>query len=181
MAVKLRVSVEEYLALPEHEKPYREYRDGDVTPIAIGDMRQSFLVGELLARIYHFPPSSSGCGGPYVRHEFLGATGPAFLIPDISYFAPDVPRRGIRAALPPALAIEVVSPDDTVAQQRKKCRFYRDNGVEAAWLFDPNTRIMEVFEGAVDGTVLRESDLFASTVLAGFELQLSELFDVLDA
>ena len=88
---------------------------------------------------------------------------------------------GARAALPPTLAIEVVSPDDTLAQQRKKCRFYRDNGVEAAWLFDPDARTMEVFEGAIDGAFLRESDVFASTVLAGFELNLGELFDVLTA
>ena len=180
VAVKQRVSVEEYLALPESEKPYREYANGEVIEKAMPNFDHGQVVDALGDRLRSHRRIHGGRGGPEIRVEFETPDGLAFRIADIGYWAPGRPHEGTRAALPPTLAIEVVSPDDTLRQQREKCRFYRAHGVPAAWLFDPETRTMEVYEGALDGHVIGSQETFRSAVLPGFELDLADLFAVLN-
>jgi Uma2 family endonuclease len=180
MVVRHRVSVEHYLAMREGEKPYLEYVDGEIIPKAMPNLDHGDLVHVADVRVGVYALEHGGRCGPEIRIEFATATGPAFRIPDLSYWGPGRPRRGPRAALPPTLAIEVVSPDDTLEEQRAKCLFYRGHGVDAAWLIDPHTRTVEVYEPGRDGERLEEHDTLRSSVLVGFELPLSELFAALN-
>jgi Uma2 family endonuclease len=180
MVVTHRVTVEEYLALPEGEKPYLEYVFGEVIAKNMGSLDHGDLVHALEVILQAYANQNGGRLGPEIRVEWELVQGWVFRLPDISYWAAGRPRRGRRAALPPTLAIEVVSPDDTLEYQRSKCRFYRDNGVDAAWLFDPQTRTAEVFEPGQDGVQLTATDTLQSTVLSGFEVDLAALFAVLD-
>lgn len=82
--------------------------------------------------------------------------------------------------MPPTLAVEVRSPDDTMAEQRAKCRFYRNHGVDVCWLVDPASRTVEVFEAGREGAVLGANDTLTTPHLPGFALELSALFAVLD-
>lgn len=72
------------------------------------------------------------------------------------------------------------SPDDKMDDQRTKCLRYRTAGVDAAWLFDPDTRTVEVFDAQHDGLVLGASDVLETPLIPGFRLPLGELFAVLD-
>jgi Uma2 family endonuclease len=56
----------------------------------------------------------------------------------------------------------------------------RANGVDVCWLIDPETRSVEVFEGAKDGETLEADGTLASASLPGFTLPLRDLFAVLD-
>lgn len=80
----------------------------------------------------------------------------------------------------PTVAVEVRSPDESMASQRAKCRLYRQSGVPVVWLVDPRTRTVEIFEDDRDGTVLRIGDTLTTPHLPGFSLPLAELFAVLD-
>ena len=180
VAVKQRVSVEQYLALSQSEKPYREYANGEVIEKAMPNFDHGEVVDEMGDQLRSYRRAHGGRGGPEIRVEFQTLAGMAYRLPDLAYWAAGVAHSGVRAALPPTVAIEVVSPDDLLGKQREKCRFYREHGVAAAWLFDPETRAMEVYEGALDGLVLHLNEVFRSAVLPGFELSLADLFAVLD-
>ena len=98
----------------------------------------------------------------------------------MAYWAPGKPQGDGYRMLPPTLAVEVRSPDETMAEQRAKCRFYRHHGVEVAWLIDPEARTVEVFDADRDGETLSADAALESSYLPGFSLPLEKLFAVLD-
>lgn len=57
---------------------------------------------------------------------------------------------------------------------RRKCRTYRQSGVDVAWLIDPDHQLVEVFEDDLDGEPA--TGTLRSRYLPGFELDLDELW-----
>ncbi len=165
--------------MPE-EAPYLEYVDGEVIEKAMPNRDHMLIVEELALRVGAYRRQRGGLSGPEGRVQFDLARRPAFRLPDYAYWSADKPQGGPRVMLPPTLAIEVRSPEESPAAQREKCRFYRAHGVEASWLVDPQARTVEVFEGADDGRLLADAEILRSEHLPGFELPLNELFGVLD-
>lgn len=176
VAVKQRVSVEEYLAIPDWRKPYLEYMDGEVREKVTGDLTHAGIVYAVSIAFGPHVRAFKGVAGPEVRCEFLGPNETAYLLPDFAYWPKGRPRNGVKAALPPMLAVEVRSPGESMAAQHAKCRFYRDHGVEIAWLIDPRSETVEVCEGELDAAVLRAGRVLTSPLLPGFELPVADLF-----
>ncbi len=60
-------------------------------------------------------------------------------LPDYAYWAPG---RTVGESIfePPTGGIEIVSLDQSVADLRRKCRLYRDRGVDVCWLIHPYDR-----------------------------------------
>lgn len=181
MATRQKVSVEDYLALPEWEKPYREYLDGEVVPKMAPDFRHMTLAGEITYWLRQYSRAFGGYSGPEGRIEIRPGDGSVyFLLPDVAYWAAGRAIEGERAMLPPTLAVEVRSPGQPMASQRDRARLYRAGGVDACWLIDPEARTVEVYEGDGDPSVLRDTATLRSVALPGFEMDLAELFAVLD-
>ena len=165
---------EEYLALPE-EKPYLEYVDGVVLQKPLPNEDHSELALELAYRFaVWLREHGEGSAGVEARAK-LGDL-PNYRLPNLSYWKPGIPR-GEQA--PPTLAVEIRSPDQTLAELRRKCESLRDSGVEACWLLDPVSRTAEIFEGRQRDT--RSADALTAECLPGFDLPLRELFAVLDS
>ncbi len=82
--------------------------------------------------------------------------------------------------MPPTLAVEIRSAGQSVPFLRNKCRFYRANGVDVAWLVDPQARTVEVFDEHGDGLVLINEAHLESGALPGLRIELADLFDALD-
>ena len=66
-----------------------------------------------------------------------------------------------------------------MAELRRKCLDYRQYGVDAVWLVDPDSRTVEVFEDSQEG--LRVEHELISVYLLGFSLLLEELLSALDS
>ncbi len=179
MVVKQRMTEQSYLALPE-EKPYLEYIDGEAVAKSMPDMRHVDLCDEIQHRLRAYRDGHGGRSGPEARIEFCEGEVVQFRLPDVSYWAAGRSRAGERAMLPPTLAVEVRSPDETATELRAKCWYCRNHGVDIAWLVDPDSRTVEIFEADREGVVLRNDDVVRSTRLPGFALQVNELFAVLD-
>ena len=79
----------------------------------------------------------------------------------------------------PTLAVEVRSPSQSLSEQRAKCRYYLGHGVDVAWLVDPNSRTIEIFEKVGERTIT-EAGVLSATALPGFHLKLADLFQVVD-
>ena len=161
----------EFLALPE-EKPYLEYVDGVVLQKPMPDDEHGFLTAELIGRLWLYAKEHGGRIGPEIRAKF-----PAnYRLPDASYYARGRPSAN---GAPPTLAIEVRSIGQTCAELRAKCRFFRGQGIDVCWLVDRTAREVEVFEGDQERTVANGEPL-TSALLPGFEVNLSDLFAVLE-
>ena len=89
---------------------------------------------------------------------------------------PEAFRRG-PIAVPPDLAIEVLSPDDRPMRVLDRVDFYLRSGTRLIWIVDPDTRSVRVYGSEVGSSVHRPPGrLSATPVLAGFEVDLEELF-----
>lgn len=178
MAVRQKLTVEDYLALPE-EKPYLEYICGEAVPKPTPDRKHIRLVLELSGYVLAYIRSNGGMGGPEGRSQFNDDADPRFLLPDLSYWGPDRDP-GDRILSPPTLAIEVRSDDQTRKSLRDKCRYYRAHGVDVAWLVDPISRTVEVFDGGVDGRPVPDDGVLASAHLPGLTIPVADLWRAID-
>jgi Uma2 family endonuclease len=79
----------------------------------------------------------------------------------------------------PDLAVEVLSPGNTVREINEKVTMYFAAGARAVWVFNPKKRTAAVYTSPTDVRVLGEQEtLDGGEVLPGFTLELSKLFAV---
>lgn len=183
MATKTRLTLEEFLALPE-EKPYHEFVDGEAVEKSMPNNDH----GDLCAMLSHlWLALSLKAGRPLsvgteTRHIYRPST------PDERVYLPDVsvterpagePRNQVRER--PDLAIEVLSPGDPTRRVAEKMQFYSQAGI-TAWLVDPIDRTITVFNPGEFAIVLQVGDrISASPILEGESFSVEEIFSVLPA
>jgi Uma2 family endonuclease len=108
-------------------------------------------------------------------------------LPDVSFISWERLRSrpdpdGAVGAVAPELAVEIFSPGNTEAEMAAKRRDYFAAGVLLVWIVKPQERVVEVFTGPEERTVLREGEtLTGGRVLEGFSLNVSALFAEADA
>ena len=77
----------------------------------------------------------------------------------------------------PEFVVELMSPSDKLKDAKSKMLEYIDNGVQLAWLINPNEEEVHIFRA--DGTISRingfENVLFGEEVLKNFEFKLQLL------
>lgn len=77
----------------------------------------------------------------------------------------------------PDLAVEVLSPSDTIAAMRTKLEQYLAAGATAVWVLHPKAREAQVFEpGPRPRLLIAEDTLACQELLPGFSLRVAELF-----
>ncbi len=101
--------------------------------------------------------------------------------PDIAFYVEERMTRGESvpgyAEIVPDLAIEVVSPNDTVPEANDKARMWVANGVRLVWLVWPDWGTVEVFRPEEDVVELSgDAVLEGQDVLPGFSTAVSEIF-----
>lgn len=78
----------------------------------------------------------------------------------------------------PTLAVEILSPRDTIGWTNDKIDAYLDAGVPLIWLLDPRWRTVTIFHrGAAPKMVTDGETLIAESELAGFRVPVGELFE----
>ena len=179
MATGTRLTLDEFLALPETE-PGSELIDGEVVQKEMPNIAH-MLVQQLLAWVV----------GVYVRDNRLGITGSEGrcifgppggerpYLPDFLFVAAEhlagIDLRGplLRA---PDLAVEILSPDDRPDRVAAKVAFYLLHGVRLVWLIDPETRAVTVLTPDGGSARLSEDDtLSGGDVLPGFAVTVREI------
>ena len=105
------------------------------------------------------------------------------LLPDVAF---ESRARAARTPLPtyvpymPDLAVEVVSPSQTLAETRRKAAVYLRHGTVMVWIIDPARNKAESWTAAEDGTarseiIEQDGELSGGAVLPGFTLPLRRL------
>src|SRR5690606_27678708 len=117
------MSEAEFLALDDAEETDLEDVDGVAREKGVVDRNHGCIVHEIEGRLRLYRREAGGAAGPERRVRLPNGR---YRKPDSMYWLPGVPSENDSI---PSLAIEVRSPDETMASQRRKCREYREAGV----------------------------------------------------
>ncbi len=78
----------------------------------------------------------------------------------------------------PDLAIEILSPGNTVTEMHAKVIDYLKSGTRLIWVVDPDTRSIMVYRSFSDIRVLTEGDtLEGGEILPGFSVEVKAIFE----
>lgn len=139
MAVAAPLSVEHYLATTW--EPDREFVDGELLERGMPTLFHMMVAARFTALFLKLSERFPVFGGPEGRVQIAPQQ---YRVPDVALY------RGLRptervATMPPVVVVEILSPDDKLADLIAKFRDYANWGVEHCWLVDPETRDMYVF------------------------------------
>jgi len=77
----------------------------------------------------------------------------------------------------PDLAVEVLSPDDTIAEVEEKVAEWLTAGTRQVWLVSIKLRTLTLYRSPTDISVVTENELLdGGDVLPGFRIQVKEIF-----
>ena len=182
MAILERLTLEEFLALPE-KKPALEYEDGKVTQKVSPMGKHSRLqVGTVILFNRFAEPRKLALAFSELRTTFGGYSR----VPDVSVYRWEripVDESGKVAddfREPPDIAVEIVSPGQRVNLLVRRCLWYVEHGVGAALLVDPHDESILLFRRDRATAALQGNDRINLTdILPEFQLTAGELFTLL--
>jgi Uma2 family endonuclease len=177
-----RLTLEDFLALPE-EKPALEYADGEVTQKVAPQFKHSRSQRALLFLVNMFGvPRKLASAEVELRVTFAGRS----YVPDVSVFVweriPSDDRGYVpnEVTIPPDIAVEIASPDQSIRGQVERCRWLVANGVRVSLLLNPEDRLgpsVRVFRPDDEVGPLRGADrVDLDDVIPGFSFTVDELF-----
>lgn len=165
------VPLEEYLSTVY--EPDCEYDDGVVVERNLGEFEHSFLQ-TILATLFTNNMDNWGVFG--LTEQRVQIKPRRFLVPDVCVLRLGSPREKILTH-PPLVAIEIMSPEDTIRRASAKAVEYLEFGVEHVWVIDPSARV--AYRGTASGLELISS---GELTVPGTPIlvRISELFEKLD-
>jgi Uma2 family endonuclease len=167
-------------ALVEPRKRICELIDGVLVEKAVGD-RESLLAGYLSRRMGEVVDIDD-LGVLLGEAGFFRLGGKQLRAPDVSFipwsaFASDEIPEEAYWSMAPALAVEVLSPDNTVAEIDRKIVEFFAEGTKLFWVIDPAAKTARVYSSPKRYKELDEVGVLeGGRVLPGFKLPLAELF-----
>lgn len=153
--------------------PDREYVDGRIEERNLGEKEHS-IIQRFLTVLFAIKRAEWGVEVfPELRTQ---TEAHRFRVPDVL-----VMRAGERfdrfVTHPPLIAIEILSPEDTVRAMQSKAAEYRSFGIENIWIIDPEPRIAYRYtEAGLEEVRIGELTVPATPI----RVVLSELFAELD-
>ena len=136
--------------------------------VALDSFVEAYRLGEVHVEVGYYLPDDRS----------------TLLCPDVSYVSQarisQQPEEAF-VALMPDLAIEIVSPSNTMKQIHRKAQIYLDNGSSLVWIVRPAAKGVDVCRSStgprLDITFIgQDSKLSGEDVLPGFELDMTRLF-----
>ena len=177
-----RLTLDEFLALPE-EKPALEYVDGEVVQKVSPQTWHSALQAEWTVGLRAIARPGRLA---HVFPEHRSTYGGRSTVPDVAVYRwGRIPRdaRGRlvnQVRIPPDIAIEIVSPDQSLTVLAQKCVTFLEQGSEIALLVNPEDEsVIRARRGESPQTLRGDDRIDLDSVLPGFQLTVRELFDSL--
>ena len=169
------VPMEEYLSTVY--EPDCEYDNGVLVERNLGEFEHAYLQ-TLLATLFTNNTDAWGVFG--LTEQRIQINSQKFVVPDVCVLRVGSAPDDILTE-PPLIAIEILSPEDTLRRAEKKAAEYLKFGVPYVWVIDPNARVAYACTTKglelVSGGVL-EVPAMPHTVR--FEIRISDLFEKLD-
>jgi len=177
-AVKRPVSFADLQRMPDDGNRYELY-DGELWVVPAPILLHQIVIGRLhVALVEHVRQHGGAC---FVAPLDIVLSEYNVVQPDVVYFGPETvarldPLEYIR--VPPDAAFEVLSPSTARNDRGRKRTLMERFGVREYWVIDPRGQSIEVSRlngGYAEPLVIRDGRC-TSAVIAGFEIDLSDLF-----
>lgn len=180
-ATTTHLTAEDLLQMPDDGHRY-ELDRGELVQSPMSSFRSSEIAGGILVALRTFA---------YPRHlgRVAGADGAYILsrnpdnvrVPDVSFVRaermPPEEQWSRFLELAPDLAVEVISPSDTVRDSLDKVREYLDAGVQIVWVVQPSRRMVTVYHPDRTARLYYDdASLDGGSVLPGFTLPVADIF-----
>jgi len=175
------VTADELFFMPKDGSRY-ELVKGELRQMSPSGSEHGFVIVNItLLLAQHVKPNGLGvCFG--AETGFKIASDPDTVrAPDLAFVSRErIPETGITKKFwqgAPDLAVEVMSPGDTVKEVREKVEDWLAAGTKAVWVLNPKRRSVTVYRSTSDVTRLAEGDeLEGGEVVPGFRCKVSEIF-----
>ena len=176
---KTKLTYRDYAKTPEDER--WELINGDLYKVDTPNTAHQMTLSDLGFHLWTFVKAGD-LGRVFARPTDVVLSDCDTVQPDLVFVskarADIITRANIRGA--PDLVVEILSPSTARRDWRDKFDLYKRHGVPEYWMADPAFRTVWVFvlrEGAFEEAGrYGEGDTLVSPTLAGFELDLSEVF-----
>ncbi len=172
---KITMTFEEFL---KTDLEGYEYIEGELVPRLPTPGEHSEISLNLISPL-HLYVRENQLGRVYIANTSFWI-GERMLIPDIAFVSTDrLPADRSKAfQFPPDLAVEVVSPTDTIYRIDEKVLAYLEAGTQLVWVIQPTSKTVTVYRSETDITLLTRNDtLTGEDVIEGFSCQVAELFE----
>ena len=181
-----RLNVEDFLAIasqPEYADCRVELVEGEIVTMPPPQAFHGVVLGRLCARLFAFVEArglgyvTAGDAGFLLgRDEFTGDTVRGV---DITFINRDkIPGSFPRGLLDiaPDLAIEIMSPSNTISDTKLKIEQLLRAGCPEVWIVHPDLRRVDVHSAAGIRSFREGDSLSAPVILPGFEIAVSDIF-----
>lgn len=174
----------EFVHQPENDDKHLELIDGEIIEMPAPGEEHGFLAGLFYHHFLLFDPECK-MGVPTVESGYYTLDDRyTVLAPDAAFRLrerADAPLNPRWVSAMPDIAVEIKSPNDTLAQIRRKAAIYLDHGTQLVWIVIPDKKSVEVCRLDANGEVEREfvaedGALSGESVLPGFTLEIARLF-----
>lgn len=179
-ATKVLMTAEDLLKMPDGGRCY-ELVKGELVEMSPPGGQHGRIAARLAARLLaHVEPRQ--LGQVVVESGYRLESDPDTVRgPDVSFLrASRIPPEGLPTSFIPGapdLAIEIVSPDDTVDEIHTKVDEYLAHGSQQVWVVHPATRTVTVFYADGATRRLRKDEILdGGDVIPGFAMRVEELF-----
>jgi Uma2 family endonuclease len=174
-------TADELLALSARDDNRYELIHGRLRIMPPAGDEHGFLAASLNARIFlHVEEHKLGYVFAAETGFYLSRNPDLVRAPDVAFVRSDrVLEKFSGRYFPnaPDLAVEVVSPNDTLSEVQDKIQDWLTYGARLVWVVDPKTRTVTVYRPDGTANVLKAKDtLDGEDVLPGFAFPLSRLF-----
>jgi Uma2 family endonuclease len=181
MGTTTRLTFEQFQDLPEREGVHYELDEGELLMEASPAARHNLVRQRIAMKLTQFVESNR-LGIVLEEMDFrLGRD--TVRNPDVAFVTKEHLKKIDLDASPidgaPALAVEVISPSNTAQDIAKKTQQYLEAGSSCVWLVYPNPsmRFVETHSGNGVHRMREPEELKDETLLPGFALSLSYIFD----
>ena len=181
-----RMTVEEFLALPDDASVRRELIHGEIREetVTTRNPRHAGCVGLITHALHTWLANTD------IKDAWIGTGDVRCRLPgqeetlvgiDVAVFIGENVRRQVadesHLNMAPVLAVEVLSSSDTHESVREKIRLYLVAGVAQVWIADPDFHVITTYRNDQQ-PVLRNSDevLQGDPELRGFSVRVAALF-----
>jgi Uma2 family endonuclease len=174
MSTKTLISVEDFDRLEEEEFRY-ELDEGELITMTRPSIDHGRIERRLLMILQTYM-DERGTGEAFGANILFVLGTNTKRAPDVSVVLRDVGSvREIQGA--PDIAAEILSPSNSKREMKRKLSQFFATGCQLAWIIDPKTRSIEVWESAAGPSrVLRNSDSLETPLLPGFACPVAKLF-----
>jgi Uma2 family endonuclease len=175
LATKTLLTVKDFMPVFESMDGWCELVDGEVIEVSPGVFLHNHVRDKLMHLLMTFLETHKV--GTVVAEQPFHLFGKTVRFPDIAFVRTgrELPPRGFPEG-GPDLAIEVISPTNTLREMERKVSDYFAAGCKRIWMIYPEE--LEVYIHGLSGVVRRGGDelLEDADLLPGFSVKVSDLF-----